>query len=279
MARLVERLRREPLALVLVLALGVLLVLAFVVPAFAGTDPNRQDLTQRLIEPSWDLGDPAVLGTDQLGRPLWIRLLYGLRTSYVVAVSAVAVGFVIGVTGGLVAGFKGGLVDAAIMRLADIQLSLPSVLLVMLLVALIGGGVLPLVLMLGLNTWMLFARVSRSVVVGLREHEFVAASRAVGSSGPRIVTRHLFPNTLPAVLAAATVELANIMLTEAGLSFLGFGIEPPDVSLGAMLAEGREYLASQWWLAVLPGVLLALAVLLTNLVANWVRLVMDPARS
>lgn len=275
---LVAELRRRPWWIVITGAFVILVLVAFGVPAFAGSDPNHQVLSDRLLPPSWELGSSDVSGTDHLGRSLWIRLPYGLRTSFVVALVAVIIGFVIGVSAGIAAGYFGGLVDTVTMRLADIQLSLPALLIVMLLIALLGGGVLPLAIMLGLNSWMLFARVSRSVALGLRENDYIASTEALGATRTRTVVRHVFPNALPAVMATATFELANVMLNEAGLSFLGFGIEPPAISLGAMLSEGRQYLATHWWVSVLPGALLAITVLLTNFVANWLRLTLDPTR-
>jgi peptide/nickel transport system permease protein len=255
--------------------LFVLLVIAFLVPALATTDPDHQNLLKRLIAPTWHSGTD-VLGTDQLGRAMWIRLAEGLRTSYIVACLAVALGFAIGVTAGLTAGYMGGRTDDVIMRVAEIQMSLPGLLIAIAILAVLGGGVVPLIIILGLDNWMLYARTSRSLVRTMRDSDFVLATRSLGATAPRTVFRHLLPNATPALVAIATIELSRVMLAEAALSFLGFGVQPPTVSLGLILAQGRDYLAVQWWITTLAGALLAVAVLCVSLFGNWLQRVTDP---
>jgi peptide/nickel transport system permease protein len=273
-----NELRRDPFMLMVAALTLSLLVLSLVVPALAGTDPNRQDLLNRLASPSWHVGHLDFLGTDQLGRPMWIRLLDGLRTSYIVALLAVGLGFVIGVLAGLIAGYAGGWVDDVIMRIAEVQMSLPGLLIAIALLAVLGGGIVPLVIILGLDNWMLYARVTRSVVASLRQSDFVLAIKGLGARPPRTVFGHLLPNSTPALVAIATVELGRVMIAESSLSFLGFGIKPPTVSLGLILAEGRDYLGSQWWVTTLAGALLAVAVLCVSLMGNWLQRVTDPLR-
>lgn len=269
-------LRHEPFMMLIALLLLFLLLVAFLVPLLSDADPNQQDLLQRLTPPTWHTGSEA-LGTDQLGRSLWIRLADGLRTSYIVAILAVTLGFAIGVTAGLIAGYMGGRIDDTIMRAAEVQMSLPGLLIAIAILAVLGGGILPLVIILGLDNWMLYARITRSLVRTMRDSDFVLATRSLGATARRTVFRHLLPNATPALVAIATIELSRVMLAEAALSFLGFGVQPPTVSLGLILAEGREYLAAQWWITTLAGALLALAVLCVSLLGSWLQRVTDPA--
>lgn len=271
-------LRRDPFMITIAILAVSLIALSFAVPALSATDPNQQDLLARLSPPTWDLGSFDLLGTDQLGRPIWIRLLVGLQTSFIVAILAVALGAAIGVTAGLVAGYTGGWIDDLIMRIADVQLSLPGLLIAIALLAFLGGGLIPLVVILGVDNWMLYARLTRSVVLGMKENDFILAIKGLGATGRRTVFRHLLPNSVPGLVAIATVELSRVMLSESALSFLGFGIEPPRLSLGLILAEGRDYLAEQWWVTTLAGALLAVAVLCVSLLGNWLQRVTDPVR-
>lgn len=268
-------LRRDRYMMVVALILLFLLLVAFLVPILSNVDPDQQDLLKRLTPPSWH-PDNDVLGTDQLGHSMWIRLADGLRTSYIVAILAVTLGFTIGVTAGLVAGYMGGKIDASIMRVAEVQMSLPGLLIAIAILAVLGGGIVPLVIILGLDNWMLYARITRSLVRTMRDSDFVLATRSLGATARRTIFRHLLPNAAPALVAIATIELSRVMLAEAALSFLGFGVQPPTVSLGLILAEGREYLAAQWWITTLAGALLALAVLCISLLGNWLQRITDP---
>jgi peptide/nickel transport system permease protein len=268
-------LRREPFMLALALILAVLVSASVLVPILSGVDPNRQALLERLQPPTWN-ADPHVFGTDQLGRPLWIRLVYGLRTSYIVALLAVLLSFAIGVTLGLIAGYIGGWLDDVIMRAAEIQMALPAMLLALSVLASAGGGIIPLIIILGLDNWMLYMRVTRTLVRGMRDSELVVATRGLGARTRTIVFRHILPNASTGLIAVATVELSRVMLAESALSFLGFGVHPPNVSLGLILAQGRDYLGVQWWVSTLAGGVLTLAVLCTSLLGNWLRQITDP---
>jgi peptide/nickel transport system permease protein len=270
-----RQLRRDPFMMVVVVIALSLLIASFAIPLISHADPNRQFLLDRLLPPTWRPGFYA-LGTDSLGRPMWIRLVYGLRTSYMVGLLAVAMGVTIGVVAGLVAGYAGGWVDDLIMRAVEVQLALPGLLLAIAILALLRGGIVALVIILGLDNWMFYARVTRAQVMTMKEGDFILAVRSLGASPGRIVFRHLLPNTIPAIVAIATLELAHVMLAEAALSFLGFGVQAPTVSLGLILSEGRDYLITQWWIATLSGGLLLLAVLGTNLVGNWLQRVSEP---
>jgi peptide/nickel transport system permease protein len=241
-------------------------------------DPNRQELADALRPPAWaEGGIPAQpLGTDHLGRDMLVRIVYGARTSMIVGVSAVALAAVAGSLAGLFAAEWGGMVDEVLMRLADIQLSIPFILLAITVLALLGGSMTSMVLVLVLAGWVIYARVVRSELLYLREVEFVQGARALGSSRLRVIFRHFLPNAVGLVVVVATLELANVIILEAALSFLGVGIRPPEVSWGTMLADGRDYLTTEWWLATLPGVAITLTILGVNLVGDWARDVLDP---
>jgi len=256
------------------------LVLALVGPLVAPGDPNDQNLGEALLPPAWEADGVAAhpLGTDHLGRDILTRIVYGARTSLVIGLSTVALAIVIGSLAGVVAATWGGQVDELIMRLADIQLAIPFILLAITVLALLGGSILNMVLVLVLAGWVIYARVVRSEVLHLRELEFVLAARTLGADRPRIALRHLLPNVFGLVIIIGTLELANVIILEAALSFLGVGIRPPQVSWGAMLADGRDYLTEAWWLATLPGVAITITILGVNLVGDWARDVLDPRR-
>jgi peptide/nickel transport system permease protein len=263
--------------------LGVLLVLAWLGVGLLGPvvtpgDPNRQELADALRPPVWLEGGvrEQPLGTDHLGRDILVRIVYGARTSMLVGVSAVALAVVAGALAGLFAAEWGGAVDEVLMRVADIQLSIPFILLAITVLALLGGSMRSMVLVLVLAGWVIYARVLRSELLYLREVEFVQGARALGASRLRVIFRHLLPNTAGMIVVVATLELANVIILEAALSFLGVGIGPPEVSWGTMLADGRDYLTTEWWIATLPGVAIAVTILGVNLIGDWVRDVLDP---
>ena len=263
--------------------LGVLLVLTWLGvgllgPAVIPGDPNRQELADALRPPAWLEGGvrEQPLGTDHLGRDILVRIVYGARTSMLVGVSAVTLAVVAGALAGLFAAEWGGAVDEVLMRVADIQLSIPFILLAITVLALLGGSMRSMVLVLVLAGWVIYARVLRSELLYLREVEFVQGARALGASRLRVIFRHLLPNTAGMIVVVATLELANVIILEAALSFLGVGIGPPEVSWGTMLADGRDYLTTEWWIATLPGVAIAVTILGVNLIGDWVRDVLDP---
>ena len=263
---------------VVVVAL-ILVILSFGAPLLFQESAVEPRFDMRLEAPGW-LSDSSagLMGTDELGRELWIRSLYGLRTSYLVGVLSVLLGGSIGISLGLFSGVYGGLFDSIVMRMTEIQLSFPSLLVAMTVIASFGGGVWVLVLALGFNSWMIYARVARNMVLSLKRSDLVAASTSLGGRVRRLVWVHLFPNSLGPLVAIGTLEMARLMLGEATLSFLGLGVQPPTISLGAILAAGRDYMAIQWWLAAFPGALLALAVLTINLFGNWIQRAGDPLR-
>ena len=265
-----------------VLAVIILAVAAFAAifgPLLSPFDPNRQNLALRLAEPlsAGPDGTVFLLGSDALGRDVFSRLLYGARISLTVGIASITVGGSIGITAGLVSGYFGGWVDDVIMRLGDIQLAFPFILLAIMFLVVMGSGVWNLVLVLGVGQWVTYARIVRADTLSLREKEFVEAARALGESTLSIIFRTILPNILAPLTVIASFNVASVILSEAALSFLGLGVPPSVPTWGSMLAESRDSLiANKWWLAVFPGVAIVLTVLSFNILGDWLRDFLDP---
>jgi peptide/nickel transport system permease protein len=273
-----QRLRHDWLALLGLLVVAATVGLAALAPVLAPADPVRNSLLDRLTPPAWVQGGSAnrPLGTDTLGRDVTSRLLYGARVSLVVGFSAVLLAGAVGVALGLLAGYYRGRLDDVLMRLGDIQLAFPVLVLAVAVLAVLGASLLNVVLVLGATGWITYARVVRGEVLSLREREFVAAARALGAGDGHILVKHLLPNVLPPITVVATFSVARTIIAEASLSFLGLGIPAPDPSWGAMLDEGRNYITTGWWLALFPGLAILVLVLGINLVGDWLRDLLDP---
>lgn len=260
-------------AIVVVFAL-----MAIFAPLVVPQNPTAMDLADILQPPHLE-GTPSTghwLGTDQLGRDIFSRIIMGSRITLAVALAAVVLGGVVGIVLGLVSGFFGGWWDRIIMRLADIQLSIPLMLFALLVIAALGASFVNLVAVLALTGWTRYARVVRGDVLSLREREFVLSARAAGASSVRMVVRHILPNVVTAATVVATLELARVVILESALSFLGMGVQPPAASWGRMLAEGRGYVAQAWWMSTFPGIAIVLVVLGVNLLGDWLRDYFDP---
>jgi peptide/nickel transport system permease protein len=216
------------------------------------------------------------LGTDTLGRDVLSRLLHGARISLIVGLAAVLVAGVVGGGLGLVAGYRGGWADDLLMRLGDIQLAFPVLLLGVAVIAVLGASLTNMILVLGASGWVTYARIARGETLSLKERDFVAAARALGAPARHVVARHLLPNVLPPLLVVTTFSVARTIIAEASLSFLGLGLPPPTPSWGAMLDEGRNYITTGWWLALFPGLAILLLVLAINLCGDWLRDALDP---
>jgi peptide/nickel transport system permease protein len=269
--------RRNPLVLVGGAILLLVVLASACAPLLTASDPIRPSFGQRLRAP-WGLGGTSArpLGADNLGRDIFARVLYGGRVSLVLATSAVVLATGTGVLVGLLAGSLGGRADDIVMRLADVQLAFPVVMLAIAIVAVVGTSPAALVGVLALSGWVLHARTVRANVLTIRQLEYVDAARALGGSQLRVVFRHVLPNTLAPILVIASSQFATMVLLESGLSFLGMGVQPPEPSWGAMLAEGRDYLSNAWWLATVPGVAISLVVLGANVLGDGLRDLLDP---
>lgn len=260
--------------------LVVLLLSAIFAPYIVPFDPEAQSLMLRNQPPMAEAEDggtiPHLLGSDQLGRDLLSRLIYGSRISLAVGFAGAIFSGAFGVLLGLIAGYYRGVVDDIIMRLVDTQMGFPSLLMALLVLYVLGPGVWKVILVLAVTRWMVYARVTRSLVLSYREEVFVDAARTAGCTDRRILFKHILPNLLSPLLVLATLEVATMILTEASLSFLGLGIQPPQSSWGLMLAQGRAYVTTAWWLVTFPGLAILFTALSLNLVATWARAVTDP---
>jgi peptide/nickel transport system permease protein len=271
-------LRRRPAAVAGGIILVLVCVVALTAPWLAPHDPLQQALELRLRPPGWSVRGAwtNALGADHLGRDILSRLMYGARISLLVGLSAVAISGLIGVLLGLVAGYYGGRLEAILMRLVDIQLAFPFILLAISIVAVLGAGLRNVILVLGIGSWMYYARLVRGQVLSLKEQEFVLAAHALGAANRTIIVRHILPNVLTPVIIVGTFGVATNVITEASLSFLGLGVEPTIPTWGAMLADGRNYINRAWWLTTFPGLAILLTVLSINLLGDWLRDHLDP---
>ena len=256
----------------------ILLVLSFLAPYIIPFDPEKADIMNRLKPPKWFSkgGSGHILGTDPLGQDILSRLLMGSRISFKVAFISVGVSAIIGVVLGIIAGYYGGIIDTLIMRFGDIQLSIPSMMLAVAVVAVLGTDINNLILVLIITSWVQYARVVRSNVLVTRNMEFVLASRALGASDRWIMFRQIFPNILTPLLILISQQLGFMILMEAGLSFLGLGVAPPTPSWGSMISDGRSYLTVAPWVVIIPGVALMITVLGFNFLGDGLRDALDP---
>jgi peptide/nickel transport system permease protein len=271
--------RATPPAILLVAAILALIVIAAVLaPLVSPADPTRQSLLMRLRPPGFTTSSGQVFwfGTDDLGRDLLSRVIYGARASLAVALLSVTVSLVVGsLLGMLAAWFRGG-VEIAIMRLVDIMLSIPAILLAVLTVAVLGPGFLKLVLVLGLTRWPRYTRVAYAQTLQVASLPFIKAAELGGAGALRILLRHILPNIAGPLLVVATAEFGLMILFEAGLSFLGLGIQPPQPSWGSIMSAGRQYVERAWWITVFPGAFLFLLVFSINVFGDWLRDRLDP---
>ena len=246
---------------------------AVLAPLLSPEDPSAQDLAERLAPPHTAA---HVLGTDAVGRDILSRVVFGSRVSLTVGFLAVGVAGTIGTFLGMLAGYHGGWAETLIMRTADLQLAIPSLVLAIAVIAVLGPGLVKVIAVLGITGWVQYGRIVRGEILSIRNREYVEAARAVGADSTRIVGRHILPNITAAIVVVATLQVGTMIVTEASLSFVGLGVPLNVPSWGGMAAEGRDYLATAWWIATFPGLAIMVTVLGMNLLGDWLRDALDP---
>lgn len=270
--RMLRMCRQNKLALVSAIVILIIILLAVFAPLIAPYGEAQQDVVNRLQGPSLK----HLFGTDELGRDVFSRILYGSRVSLIVGILPSLIALVIGVVMGLLAGYFGGAVDALIMRLADIMLSIPSLLLAMVIMYTLGASTINLFIALSMINWASIARVVRSQTLSLKESEYVEAARSIGVSSGKIMFRHIFPNCIPCLIVLFTLEVPSSILSESSLSFLGIGVQPPAASWGLMVNQAKQFLFTQPWLCLAPCISIMVVVLAFNFLGDGLRDVLDP---
>ncbi len=266
-------LRRHGLGIVGLMLAGLAVLAALAAPVLAPHNPFTGDLTQGL-KPPGTAGH--LLGTDQLGRDTLSRVLYGARVALFIGLCTVLLTAMVGGLLGLLAGFFGGWPGQALMRICDVQLSFPFILLALTINAIVGLGLRNIIISLSAAGWVVYARVVRGEVLSVKQRDFVQAASALGTGRARILFRHILPNVAPSIIIVASLQFSQFIVAEAAISFLGFGVQPPTPAWGSMLSESRDFLYIAWWLAAFPGAALALTALGVNLVGDWLRDMLDP---
>lgn len=241
-------------------------------------NPAVNNLGDMLKPPAWlDGGSTTyLLGTDNLGRDILSRIIYGTRVSLLVGIFSVILAGIIGILVGILAGYYGGVIDNILMRIVDSFLAIPSILFILVVLAVFEPSIMVLIVVIGFTNWVTYARVVRGEVLSIKEREFVKASKSIGTKNATIMLKHIFPNIISSFIVISTLSVATTIILEASLSFLGLGIQPPTVSWGGMLTDGRNYLATNWWLATFPGIAITITVLGIIFLGDWLRDVLDP---
>jgi peptide/nickel transport system permease protein len=276
-AHALRQARRYPIVSIFILTFF-LVVPAVLAPQVAPHDPLKGSLSKRLKGPVWQQGGSIEypLGTDKLGRDILSRMIYGARVSLAVSIVAIFVGGAIGTGLGLMSGYFGGRVDALLMRLVDISLSLPTILLALVLVAAVGPSFWTVITVLVVLLWARYARLVRGETLTIKERDFIARARVAGASHTRIMTKYLLPNVVNSLIVLATLQVGYVILLESALSFLGAGLPRPTPAWGLMVADGRELIVTAWWVSMFPGLAIMLTVLSLNLLGDWLRDHLDP---
>lgn len=274
--------RRTPATRAPIGAIAILTCVAAVAvfaPWLAPENPEEIVLTRRLTPPFWMEGGSLAhpLGTDSLGRDILSRLIFGSRVSLIVGLVAVAAGAGVGIALGLATGYYGGVLDNVIMRIGDVQLAFPFILLAIALMAVLGEGLGNVILVLSIRSWVPYARMVRGQVLALKEQEFVQAVRAIGAKDLRITVKHILPNVAAPVIVLASFSVARTIIAEASLSFLGLGVGVSAATWGAMISQGKDYLTDAWWISAFPGLAIMITVLSINLIGDWLRDSLDPS--
>jgi len=276
-ARAMRQARRYPLVPIALLMLF-MVVPALLAPQIAPYDPLKGSLSKRLKPPVWMEGGSMdyPLGTDKLGRDILSRMIHGARVSLAVSLVAIFVGGILGTGLGIMSGYFGGRVDALLMRLVDISLSLPTILLALVLVAAVGPSFGTVIIVLVVLLWARYARLVRGETLSIKQRDFIARARVAGASHTRIMARYIFPNVVNSLIVLATLQVGYVILLESALSFLGAGLPRPTPAWGLMIADGRELIVTAWWVSMFPGLAIMFTVLALNLLGDWLRDHLDP---
>jgi peptide/nickel transport system permease protein len=259
------------LALLIALAIG-----AAAVPGLMGESAYKMNMANRFLPPGLNTGH--LLGTDQLGRDMVGRILLASRVSLMTAFAVVTLSLLFGVAMGILAGYYGGWFDDSVMRFVDVAMGFPSLLLALIVIYALGPSVINVIIVLAATRWMLYTRVARAETIKLKRFQYVEASLGLGGSDLHVMVRHILPNLLGVLFTLATMEIAVVILAESSLSFLGLGIQPPDASLGLLIAQGKEYIVAAWWVMFFPGVAIFAATMALSLLSNWLGIALDPVQ-
>ncbi len=272
------RFMTEPSAVFGAVVVGILILAAIFAPLIAPHDPGTTDLRMRNTPPFWASTGSTdhILGTDPVGRDLLSRIIYGARISLFVGITVTVLASIIGIILGLLAGYYGGWIDEVVMRIADLFLAFPFILLAITIISVLGAGLTNLIIVLVITGWVQYARLVRGQVLTLKDVQYVDAARVAGGQDQRIIFRHILPNLIAPVIVLATLQMAFVLLTEAALSFLGLGVDPSIPTWGSMINDGRLYIYNAWWVITFPGIAIMLAVLGINMLGDWLRDVLDP---
>jgi peptide/nickel transport system permease protein len=273
-----RRLLGNPGGIVGLVLVALVMLVAVLAPLLGPHDPAQQDIASRLQPPFWAEGGSLdhPFGTDSVGRDILSRVIYGSRISIFVGLVATAASALLGVSLGLIAGYLGGTSDSVISRLGDVQQAIPFLVLAIAVAALLGPGLRNLILVLVITTWVTFFRVVRGEVLTVREEQYVLSARAIGASSVRIILRYILPNVAASIIVIGTLLVANMIIFEASLSFLGLGVPSSIPTWGRIVADGREYIADEWWIALFPGLAILITVMGINLLGDWLREDLDP---
>jgi len=274
---LFHKILRNPKALIGLVIILAMTLMAVFAPVLSPHDPYKHDITLRLKPPSFsDAKSDRLLGTDALGRDILSRIVYGSRISLIVSLASVLGAGLLGTIFGVISGFFGGRVDSLIMRIVDIQMAIPFLVLAIVVMAVLQPGLQNIVIVLVITGWVRYARVARAQALVVKEGEFVTAAVALGATKRKIILSDIMPNIMMPLLVMATLEVGQMILAEAALSFLGLGVQPPTATWGGMVADGRDYITYAWWVATIPGIAILITVMGINFFGDWVRDTFDP---
>jgi len=273
----VRKTLRNPKALIGSAIIVAVILMAIFAPFISPGDPYKYDISVRLKPPSFiDTKSPYLLGTDALGRDILSRIIYGSRVSLIVSLASVLGAGLVGTILGVISGFFGGKVDSLIMRIVDVQMAIPFLVLAIVVMAVLQPGLQNIIIVLVITGWVRYARVARAQSLVVKENEFITAAVALGATKKRIIFSDVVPNIIMPLLIIATLEVGQMILAEAALSFLGLGVQPPTATWGGMVADGRDYITYAWWVATIPGIAILIAVMGINFFGDWVRDTFDP---